>query len=262
MVTRKLNSKKNSGTTKNTGRKTSKPRQFYIEVNRYVPGSKPLFVGPFDSKVDAQKTIEQESTKGRELIMGNGTPADSKNAVHVDILPKIEARRSGLRSPDMGDKKKTLFDYIPDPTNWAKLVAGIEDNETIPEVSPSPQTETVAPIVETKNDMLGEIPVTGNGNGKQEHKTIIVTNFSSTVNWLEKHGIRGEVRNYIAHPDQIEGAVVIGVIPPWLAMRAEKIGYIDIPNLPRELRGQAISPDEMDRLGARLKWYKVTEVPQ
>jgi hypothetical protein len=53
---------------------------------------------------------------------------------------------------------------------------------------------------------------------------------------------------------------VIGVLPLHLAALAETITTVDLPGFYRELRGNDLTPEEMDAAGATLRTYIVREV--
>lgn len=87
--------------------------------------------------------------------------------------------------------------------------------------------------------------------------TVIVTRHHGAADWLStRHGITGEV---IAHatPDTVRGRIVYGVLPLHLAAIASEVWSVDLPELPAELRGQELTPEQMDAAGARLVGYAV-----
>lgn len=89
-------------------------------------------------------------------------------------------------------------------------------------------------------------------------KVIIVTRHAGTIEWLKSHGIEGEVISHVTDPAQIAGKRVYGVIPLHLAAEAAEVVTIDMPRLPADKRGVDLTPEEMDKYGARLRAYKVT----
>ena len=84
---------------------------------------------------------------------------------------------------------------------------------------------------------------------------IIVTRHKGAVEWLRQQGIEGKV---IAHAtaEDVIGQQVVGVLPLYLASLTLAITSIDI-DLPPELRGKDITPEQMDECGAKLVTYKV-----
>ena len=86
---------------------------------------------------------------------------------------------------------------------------------------------------------------------------IIVTRHKGAVEWLRRNGIEGKVIAH-AHESDVVGEDVIGVLPFHLAYLANTITTIDM-DLPLELRGQDVSPEQMDEFGARLTTYIVAK---
>jgi putative CRISPR-associated protein (TIGR02620 family) len=89
---------------------------------------------------------------------------------------------------------------------------------------------------------------------------VIITRHQGLVEWLRRKGIKGEV---IAHAteDDVRGKDVIGNLPLHLANVALSVTVVDMPNLPPELRGQDLSPEQMDEAGATLRRYVVVGEP-
>ncbi len=89
---------------------------------------------------------------------------------------------------------------------------------------------------------------------------VIITRHQGLVEWLRLRGIEGEV---IAHAteDDIIGKDVIGNLPLHLASAALSVTVVDMPNLSPELRGQDLSPEQMDEAGATLRRYVVVGEP-
>lgn len=87
-------------------------------------------------------------------------------------------------------------------------------------------------------------------------RTIIVTRHPGTIEWLKRRGITGEV---IAHatPDQVEGAVVYGVLPMHLAALAAEYWAVEHASFAMD-RGRELSADELDARAARMVRYSVT----
>lgn len=87
---------------------------------------------------------------------------------------------------------------------------------------------------------------------------IIVSRHSGAIEWLRQNGIMGRVIAQ-ASPDDIKDMNVIGNLPLNLAAEAASVTAIVFDALPAEARGRDLSPEEMDRYGARLERYKVTK---
>jgi hypothetical protein len=90
-------------------------------------------------------------------------------------------------------------------------------------------------------------------------KTVIVTSQSGVVAWLAQRGITGELIPRVTNPDQVRGATVYGILPPWLACEAESMIIIDMPKIRPEQKGSSLTPEEMDAAGAKLKKFRVIE---
>lgn len=88
-------------------------------------------------------------------------------------------------------------------------------------------------------------------------ETIIVTRHAGTIEWLKSHGIEGEVISHVSDPVQIVGKRVYGTLPLHLAAQAAEVVTIDMPRLPADRRGQDLTPEEMDRFGARMNVYEI-----
>ncbi|MHC1624881.1 MAG: CRISPR-associated protein Csx16 [Methermicoccaceae archaeon] len=87
-------------------------------------------------------------------------------------------------------------------------------------------------------------------------KRILVSRHPGAVAWLKSKGFEGEV---VAHltPEMVgEGDVVVGVLPVHLVAelkeRGARVIILVLPQVPPEKRGAELSPEEMDRFGARL----------
>ena len=89
---------------------------------------------------------------------------------------------------------------------------------------------------------------------------VIITRHKGLVEWLRRRGIEGEV---IAHAteDDVRGKDVIGNLPLHLASVALSVTVVDMPYLSPELRGQDLSPEQMDEAGATLRRYVVVGEP-
>lgn len=86
---------------------------------------------------------------------------------------------------------------------------------------------------------------------------VIVTRHQGQVEWLAQQGITGKVISH-ATPEDMQGADVVGNLPLHLAALANTVTAVDLPNLSAELRGQDLTPEQMEQAGANLKSYKVT----
>lgn len=89
---------------------------------------------------------------------------------------------------------------------------------------------------------------------------VIITRHQGMVEWLRLRGIEGEVIAHATKEDVI-GKDVIGNLPLHLANVALSVTVVDMPNLSPDLRGQDLSPDQMDEAGATLRRYVVVDEP-
>lgn len=87
-------------------------------------------------------------------------------------------------------------------------------------------------------------------------ETVIITRHSGLIEWLKRQGIEGNVISQATSSD-VAGKIVIGNLPLHLAVLTERIGSIDMPQLPAADRGRDLSPEEMDNFGAAINWYTV-----
>jgi len=100
-----------------------------------------------------------------------------------------------------------------------------------------------------------------------EMTTFIVSRHMGAIEWLQSKGFRGKA---IAHlnPTQLRaGDTVVGVLPITLVKQLLNMGVrvysLQLPNVPRELRGQELTPEMMDQYGAKvyrilsLEWEEV-----
>jgi len=96
----------------------------------------------------------------------------------------------------------------------------------------------------------------------------IVTRHHGAVQWLLSRGFEGEVVTHLAL-DMVEaGDEVVGVLPITLVKALLDKGVVvyslQLPSVPRELRGTELTPEAMDKYGARvykiltLEWEEVT----
>ncbi|RME81516.1 MAG: CRISPR-associated protein Csx16 [Zetaproteobacteria bacterium] len=95
-------------------------------------------------------------------------------------------------------------------------------------------------------------------------KTWFVTRHEGAVRWAQEKGIH--VDRIVAHLDDAvleeiqPGDVVIGTLPLHLAAKVCEKGakYLHLSlDLPPQARGRELTPEEMDRFGARLEAFEV-----
>lgn len=89
-------------------------------------------------------------------------------------------------------------------------------------------------------------------------KKVIISRHAGAVEWLEQLGITGDVISH-ATPEDVQGKDVIGNLPLHLAALAKSVTVIGLPDLDPELRGQDLTPEQMDEAGANLTRYVVRQ---
>jgi hypothetical protein len=89
---------------------------------------------------------------------------------------------------------------------------------------------------------------------------VIVTRHETLVRWLGREGITGEVIQQ-ATPDDVAGKDVYGVLPLWLAVHANSVTEVSMPDITLEQRKRVadLTIEEMDEAGAHMVTY-VAEV--
>jgi putative CRISPR-associated protein (TIGR02620 family) len=96
------------------------------------------------------------------------------------------------------------------------------------------------------------------------NKIIIVSRHRPLVEWLNQHGITGDIIEHVTDPAVLDGADVFGILPLHLAARAASVTEVSMPNLTLEQRQKNAKGDmgvaEMDAAGARLRKFIVREV--
>jgi putative CRISPR-associated protein (TIGR02620 family) len=96
-------------------------------------------------------------------------------------------------------------------------------------------------------------------------ESLIVTRHKTLVEWLNKHGVVGDVIAQVI-PEDIQGKDIYGILPLWLAAKANSVTEVSMPGLPLEARqrvnGGDYTVDEMNSWGAVLKKYIVREVTE
>ena len=92
----------------------------------------------------------------------------------------------------------------------------------------------------------------------QNIETIIVTRHQGLVEWLERQGIKGEVKPSVTVSD-VKGKHVIGALPAHIAQHAMYITSVDY-TCPFEKRGKDLTADDLDSYGAKLFDYVVIPV--
>ena len=89
---------------------------------------------------------------------------------------------------------------------------------------------------------------------------LIVTRHATLVEWLKLHGVTGEVMAQVT-PEDVQGKHVYGILPFWLAAKADVVTEVSMPGLPLEARSRVNGGDftvqQMDEWGAEMRHFKV-----
>jgi len=90
----------------------------------------------------------------------------------------------------------------------------------------------------------------------------IVTRHKGAIQWLKQRGFKGDILSHLDPAKIQDGEVIVGVLPITLVKRLlDKqctVYVLQLPNVPRKLRGQELTPEMMDRFGAKI--FKVAHL--
>jgi CRISPR-associated protein Csx16 len=93
--------------------------------------------------------------------------------------------------------------------------------------------------------------------------TVIVTRHAGALEWLKAKGFEGTVVDHISAGDVQSGETIVGVLPITLVKQLLdkkcEVIVLQLPDVPKEMRGKELTADDMDRYGARLFRIKVLE---
>lgn len=112
----------------------SKPT-FYIRIDTLWQNSPDYFVGPFDSREQAQAAIDKAQENEHSEIRTEGHMAgDLRETVRVHgILSKTEARKIGMVGPELGDNVEygnTIGKEMPfNAGRLSQIVNGAEESD-------------------------------------------------------------------------------------------------------------------------------------
>lgn len=99
--------------------------QYFIRIDTYWQNSPDYFVGPFDSRKDAQTAIDNIQTEDNVWLSTSMCGGDIRSAIRVfpTILTATEAKRMGMRNnynanhntiPFMPNRNNDLFGMLQD----------------------------------------------------------------------------------------------------------------------------------------------------
>jgi len=93
---------------------------------------------------------------------------------------------------------------------------------------------------------------------------IIVTRHTGAVEWLKEKGYDGAVTPHLTEEQIAGGNLYIGSLPIPMISTILEVGsrffLLDLPAVAFTQRGQEMTPEEMDRAGARLVEVKKIEM--
>lgn len=91
---------------------------------------------------------------------------------------------------------------------------------------------------------------------------IVVSRYMGLVEYLKKLELIDETTKVVsfAHPEDVEGKHVFGIIPYWLAAKAGKFTEVQL-RLPSDKRNKELTVGEVEQYSLDPKTYIVKEVP-
>jgi CRISPR-associated protein Csx16 len=93
--------------------------------------------------------------------------------------------------------------------------------------------------------------------------TYFVTRHRGAIEWLRRKGIAATIVEHLDVGQVQPGDLVLGSLPVQIValLNARGVRYMHLAyDTPHELRGQELSADDLERLGARLVEYRVEQV--
>jgi CRISPR-associated protein Csx16 len=94
-------------------------------------------------------------------------------------------------------------------------------------------------------------------------RTYFATRHSGAIEWLRRQEITATIVEHLDVGHVQPGDLVLGTLPVHVvaALNAKGIRFKHLAyDTPRELRGQELSADDLERLGARLVEYRAEQV--
>lgn len=247
--------------------------EMFIKLN-YCASTKErgLFVGPFDTSDKAESQINLALSNNQQIIMGSRTPVDPEKTLRAVIIKKTEARKLGLKVLPNGKYGNNLVKTIP---SLERVIRDYKDDivdapkhrgrpkKIVIQAATTIRTPaTKASISKTpvaKKDVVRDIIMPEISENVENRPVVIIAKYPSTIDWLKQNGISGKIVDHIKNPQEIAGAIVIGMLPYRLASLAYRMGTIDMPGLRAEQRGMPLTVQDMNEAKARLRWYEVRE---
>jgi len=98
----------------------------------------------------------------------------------------------------------------------------------------------------------------------RKEKTLLATRHKGAIEWIKRKGFNGEVVSHISAEMIGEGDTVIGNIPVHMIeeikQKGARVFIIVMPQVPKEMRGQELTAEQMEQFGAKLLEVKSIEL--
>jgi len=100
---------------------------YYIHIDTYYADSPDTYVGPFESKPEANRSItDSQNETGSQVVFG-GQPSDMRNAIRVyGVLSKTQAKKQGMKSYGEGDHSDNTISSMPKNTSELHQMTNME----------------------------------------------------------------------------------------------------------------------------------------
>jgi putative CRISPR-associated protein (TIGR02620 family) len=200
--------------------------EYYIQVKKIFPlnNKERVYVGPFDRKVQAEEELEKIKEKVRyEIITNPQIMPKTQDSVMAEVVSKTIAVRSGMK------KSREIFPL------------------KIDDLSKKDNGNKLQPIIEIVR--------------KRADLPLIVSRYSSTVEWLESKGVEGEVVER-PNPSLVQGRVVYGQLPYRLAALAKEVRIVDLPKIRYDAGGKELSAEDLDEAGANIQEFRIIKLTE
>lgn len=242
----------------------TKERFFYIRVsNMHLENSKPLFVGPFKDKNEAEEAINKAMYNGMEIIEGNEIINDPKT-LNVEIVGGTVAKREGMKEPLQGmPEVDKWIDYFPEG-DYQKSNRGRPSSKKVESSSGSSETTmeaiktTIAKSKPAKKNGITILPkkAVGKMNINPE-ETVIVTSNMEIIEWLRGKGIKGQIISFVNNAQLLRGKTVIHIsLPSHLIKYAERLGMINLDKMEPGDR-QSPTAEKMNNASVEIDWIRL-----
>lgn len=246
----------------------TKEHLYFVKVTKR--GDHSFFVGPFKSPELAEQKVQQSIENGNNIVLGE-PPVDMPDALSASVEAKIEARRNGLRSKEMGDSVDTTLADIPDSKEWDKLSMPQLSSRGRKRKGDSNGTVVKKTVAKKKSATQSELPKDvepvniqppmSKEPEKQQKTIYVVTPFDGVAEWLKlRHNIEGKRVKWVTKEMAQNGIIIGSVIPDHIKALCEMFGSVAVPFIKPDQKHQNLSPEELDSAGAKLIWYQTREV--